>query len=171
MEAAVEPTGTYSRRLSEEMTGNVRPIRRLRSKVSAIRTKRPVAPVFPMHCGDSRIESGRCRSGSLADDRERPRETLKRRVEQAPLVDSGPQQRTLAITEVTPVIAHHLATPGPSGGARQGITPYFGHVKREVLPLPFSDSSVTKPFFSSTIFFTKAKPMPLSLPMSLGVRV
>jgi hypothetical protein len=36
MDVAVAPTGTYSRRFSEEMTGNIRPIRRLRSKVSAI---------------------------------------------------------------------------------------------------------------------------------------
>jgi hypothetical protein len=39
MDAAVEPTGTYARRFSEDMTGNIRPIRRLRSKVSAILLK------------------------------------------------------------------------------------------------------------------------------------
>ena len=39
MDAAVEPTGTYSRRFPEEIIGNIRPTFSLRSKVSAIRLR------------------------------------------------------------------------------------------------------------------------------------
>ncbi len=48
---------------------------------------------------------------------------------------------------------------------------YFGHINRKVLPLPTSESSAIEPPYSSTIFFTKARPIPLSVPVSLVATV